>query len=100
VLVVNSGVECVVDGPFAVRAGYTLSQSATPSEGAAYFTPPPGLLHAVHLGAGVHLAHWDLDLGGSYAFGSADGQPADPRTNPGRFRFTSILGSASATYRL
>ena len=99
VLSLSSGVEVVVHGPFAVRAGYTLSQSATPSETAAYFTPPPGLLQAVHAGAGAHLAHWDVDVGGAYGFGSANATPSDPRTNPGKFRFTTLIGSVSVTYR-
>ncbi|MEO7092185.1 MAG: outer membrane protein transport protein [Polyangiales bacterium] len=100
VLAVNAGVEVAIDGPYAVRAGYTISQSATPSESAAYFTPPPGILQAIHLGAGARYEHWDIDLGGAYAFGSSTATPADARTNAGKFRFTTIMGSVSLTYRM
>ena len=99
VLSANCGAELMLDERFAIRAGYTVSQSATPADNAAYFTPPPGLLQAVHLGAGVHLPSWDLDVGGHYAFGSAHGESPDPRTNPGQYRFVSALASVSMTHR-
>jgi long-subunit fatty acid transport protein len=89
----------VVPEVMALRAGYSLAQSATPESRANPVMPPPGLVHAVHLGFGTTLAEAvDLDLGGYYVFG---GQHASPVEYPaGDYRMDGILGALSATYRL
>lgn len=84
-----------------VRAGYSLARSATPDATAQPVMPPPGLHHAVHVGAGWSTPQLDLDLGGYYLFG---GKHAEPDALPagsrdGDYRFNAILGSLSLTYR-
>jgi long-subunit fatty acid transport protein len=87
---------------FAVRAGYSLTQSATPESNAGPFTPPPGVIQGVHFGLGARLAAVDLDLGGYYAFASKhlDADPSRPTVMPGDYRMGSLLAALSATYRM
>jgi long-subunit fatty acid transport protein len=87
---------------FAVRGGYSLSQSATPESTASPFAPPPGVIQAVHLGVGVRLASTDLDLGGFYMFGSKHlaADPTRPAVVPGDYKMGTMLAALSATYRM
>jgi long-subunit fatty acid transport protein len=86
----------------ALRAGYSLSQSATPEHTANIFLNPPGLLHAVHAGAGVTFANVDLDLGGYYAVGSRhiSADPTAPTVAPGDYGSNTLMLSLSGTYRM
>jgi long-chain fatty acid transport protein len=96
---VYAGGEYRVDpqGP-AVRLGYSVSQSATPSNYAQPILPPPGLQHAVHVGAGMTFAQLDLNLGGYYLFSSGKGNA--PTAMPGDYSLNAILIALGGTYRM
>jgi len=89
-----------------LRAGYMASTSATPGDRPGAFFPPPGLLHSIHAGAGVELESLAIDLGGYYALGGADvtsvAAVAPPAAPPpvGRYEFSTLAISLSATYRM
>jgi long-subunit fatty acid transport protein len=102
VLAFGAGAEYWASTRLAVRGGYSLSQSATPDRAASIFSPPPGLLHGLHAGAGMKLTGVDLDLGGFYTFGSRHlaADPGAPAVAPGDYDMTSLMFSLSGTYRL
>lgn len=84
------------EGP-AARLGYSMAQSATPTDYASPVLPPPGLQHAVHAGAGMSVANVDIDLGGYYLFGSKKSQPSGGA--PGDYGMNAVLVALSGTYR-
>jgi long-chain fatty acid transport protein len=84
----------------ALRLGYSLTQSAVPGETAGFIGPPPGWFHGVHLGAGLALAHTDIDAGLYYMFGTEEVDTATPdNAGAGDYSLSSIVASASVTYR-
>ena len=87
---------------FAVRAGYSITQSATPESTASPFTPPPGVLQSVHAGVGMRLEAVDLDLGGFYMFASTHiaADPNHPTVMPGDYKLSTLLAALSATYHM
>ncbi len=107
ILTGNLGVEFWAHPMFAVRTGYSISQSATPESLPNPFTPSPGLLHAVTGGLGLRLEHVDVDAAGAVSFGSntsnnvrtdlPDGQTVPA---PGEYSVFSWYASLSATYHL
>src|SRR5450432_2667370 len=68
----GGGLEYFVSDMIPVRAGYVLTQSATPKDHAGFFFVPPGFTHSIHAGFGVKLTNLDFDVGGYYAFGVSD----------------------------
>jgi hypothetical protein len=82
-----------------VRAGYVLSQSATPKDHAGLFFVPPGWISSLHAGFGVRLTNLDLDLGGYYAWGSADVSNS-VNGPPGNYGMKTYVGSLSANYHM
>jgi long-subunit fatty acid transport protein len=87
---------------FALRGGYSITQSATPESTAGPFTPPPGMLQSVHAGVGLRLAAVDLDLGGFYSFASHHiaADPNHPAVVPGDYKASIMLAALSATYHM
>jgi long-chain fatty acid transport protein len=83
----------------ALRAGYTLAQSATSEEYPAAFLPPPTAMHAFHAGAGITVSSLDLDLGGYWARASTS-VAAPTGALPGEYALGVAVVSASVTYRL
>jgi long-subunit fatty acid transport protein len=96
---VGAGLEYFASPMIPVRAGYVLTQSATPKDRAGLFFVPPGLIHSLHAGFGVKLPTLDLDLGGYYAFGGADVTDS-PNGPPGHYGIKTYVASLSATYHL
>jgi long-subunit fatty acid transport protein len=98
----NVGAEYLITPHVPVRLGYEFTQSATPKERPLLFATPPGVLHGIHAGAGVRLENWDFDIGGIYAFGSADvsaDETEDPIRSPaGRYEIVTRAIAISATY--
>jgi long-chain fatty acid transport protein len=104
VLAFGLGAEYWIVPEFAVRGGYSLSQSATPDHTATPFTASPGMIHTGHLGAGLKLSSLELDLGGLYSLASkeVEGDPSAPPPGgpvPGSYDMDVLLVSLSATYR-
>jgi len=96
---VGAGVEYFASPKIPVRAGYVLTQSATPKDHAGLFFVPPGLIHSLHAGLGVKLQNLDLDLGGYYAFGGSDVSDSS-NGPPGHYGMKTYVGSLSASYHL
>ncbi|HEY2407636.1 MAG TPA: outer membrane protein transport protein [Polyangiaceae bacterium] len=96
---VGGGLEYVVSDMIPVRAGYVLTQSATPKDHAGFFFVPPGLIHSIHAGVGVKLSKLELDLGGYYAFGGSDVDNT-PNGYPGHYGMKTYVGSLSVNYRM
>lgn len=97
------GVEYNFPGDWALRLGYSLSQSASSEKRASYYFPPPTLLNTIHGGGGVRLWQIDLDLGVFYSFGGKDVKPlqdSPQASNPGRYETTFLMGALSATWRM
>ena len=100
--------EYMLAGGTPVRTGNSVSNSATTVEGAQFFTPPAGLLHAVYLGSGVKAGSWDLDFAVSVNGGRAEIDP-DPTLCqpgdqvkvgcPGKYSVTTAWLSFTATRR-
>lgn len=84
---------------FRARLGYSLMQSATPENRAMPILPPPGLQHAIHAGAGYSTRNFDVDLGGYYLFGSANGAPGAP-FQAGDYSMNAMLFGLGGTYRI
>lgn len=84
------------------RLGYCMTQSATSEDYPQPFMPPPGLLHSVHLGAGMQFSQLELDVGGFYVRSKAtDLEPAaDAVAEPGDYAMDGYIAALSATYRL
>ena len=86
---------------WALRAGYAISQSATPDSTAGYFTVPPGVINSFHAGLGFLYDYWEFDLGGLYAFAGKDNlQPQDSQSAAGRYHLDTIIFALSATFHL
>jgi long-subunit fatty acid transport protein len=102
VIAFGLGVEYAVVPVVAIRAGYSLSTSATNETAPSPFTPPPGLLHGIHAGAGLKLPLLDLDLGGDYTFGSKTiaANPSYPIVVPGEYSMGTLLLAVSGTYHM
>ena len=103
VWIVNAGAEYRVVPSFAVRAGYTVGNTATTEARANYYMPPPAILQALHAGVGVTLGSLDLDAGAFYAFGGKDAEPkqdSPAASNPGRYETEFMSLALAATYRL
>jgi long-subunit fatty acid transport protein len=96
------GVEYAIVPLVAARVGYSLSQSATPESTANPFAPPPGAIHAIHLGFGLKLPLIDLDAGGFYGFANKtiDPSPSNMMVIPGEYKLTTLLFAVSATYHM
>jgi long-chain fatty acid transport protein len=95
------GVEYAIVPLVAARAGYSLSQSATPESTANPFAPPPGGIHGVHLGLGLRLPLLDLDAGGMYGIVNKTIDPSPSMTVlPGEYKMTTLIFSVSATYHM
>ncbi len=88
VLAVHLGVEYALLPLLDLRAGYSLSNSATPKTNAQPFLTPPGLLHGIHLGTGLHLVYFDINFGGYWSFG---GEEVEDNAE------TGVLGGEYAT---
>jgi long-subunit fatty acid transport protein len=97
------GAEYLVVPRVPVRIGYLITQSSVPKAYASPFLPPPGLLHAIHAGAGLRFTDCDVDLGGYYAFGSRTVSAAEADlaagTIPGEYSIKNLVIAASFTYR-
>jgi long-chain fatty acid transport protein len=90
------GAEYRVSPLVAVRAGYFVSGSATPEDHVNPFTPPPGIIHSVHAGAGLSLSPWDLNAGLAYAINGQDVQAAG--VVPGHYEANAMFLGISASY--
>jgi long-chain fatty acid transport protein len=99
--VAGLGAEYNVSDEVPLRLGYSLTKSATPTDGAGLFFLPPGLVHALHAGAGVRLTSLDIDLGGYYALGAEDVSPNPERPDviPGRYELDIYAVALSVTFR-
>src|SRR6185369_15435153 len=95
----GAGLEYFASPMIPVRAGYVLTQSATPKDHAGLFFVPPGLIHSIHAGLGVRLPNLDLDLGGYYAFGDSDVSNSS-NGPPGNYGMKTYVGSLSANYHM
>jgi long-subunit fatty acid transport protein len=95
-LVFQAAAEYRVHARVPVRIGYEIERSQTSPQSAYYFFLPPGVVQAVHAGAGFLLPHWSIDLGGYYEFG---GQQADGTKlgNPGYYGIHGAAAVLSAT---
>lgn len=102
VLSASFGAEYRVNDWIALRAGYAISQSATPDSTASYFTVPPGVINSFHAGAGFSYSNWDVDLGGLYAFVGKDNvQPSQAaQTWSGRYHLDTLILALSASFHL
>ncbi len=98
VLSVSFGAEYRLNPLLALRAGYSISQSATPASTANFFTVPPGVINSFHAGAGISLTGWDFDLGALYEFNGGDN--LQPQGAPaGSYRLRTVIFAASITFR-
>jgi long-chain fatty acid transport protein len=96
---VGAGIEYFASPMIPVRAGYVLTQSATPKDHAGLFFLPPGFIHSVHAGFGVKLPNLDLDLGGYYGFGGSDVSNS-VNGPPGHYATKTYVASLSASYHM
>jgi long-subunit fatty acid transport protein len=98
---IGTGVEYKIASMVAARVGYSLSQSATPDSTANAFTPPPGVIHGFHFGAGLQVSAVDIDIGGAYA-ASSRRVPGNTENMvlPGEYQMKTLVFALSATYRL
>ena len=101
-LSIGLGVEYKVAPMVPLRAGYSLSQSATPESTANPFTPPPGAIHGIHLGVGLKLPLIDLDAGAMYGFANKtiDPSPSNMMVLAGDYKLQTLIFSLSATYHM
>lgn len=93
------GGEYVVAAMVPLRAGYMATLSATADDRPGPFFPPPGILHSIHAGAGVHLPNVDLDLGGYYSWASETVRAPAVAVAPGEYAMDVMVLCLSATYR-
>jgi long-chain fatty acid transport protein len=102
VLSASLGAEYRLSDGIALRAGYAISQSATPDSTASYFTVPPGVINSFHAGVGFSYSNWDFDLGGLYAFVGKDNvQPSQAaQTWSGRYHLDTLIFALSASFHL
>lgn len=81
----------------ALRAGYSLSKSATPESTASPLAPPPGWINGGHAGVGIKLDRTRIDVGGAYlTVGKKLG--GSPIVVPGEYQLNGLIASASVTY--
>ena len=90
------GAEYRVHPMVPVRAGYEIERSQVSPESAYYFFPPPRVIQAVHLGAGLILPHLNIDLGAYYEFGGEE-DDVTKQGNPGYYGLKGIAAVLSAT---
>jgi long-subunit fatty acid transport protein len=93
------GVEVRPISLLALRLGYSETTSATPLDRPQLLMPAPAPLRTFHVGAGVRLEHWDIDLGAMYTLCSADTGDVIPPSVPGTYVFNSLFLASSVTYR-
>jgi long-chain fatty acid transport protein len=95
------GAEVMLISIVAIRAGYSFTQSATPDTTAGPFTTPPGDIHGVHFGVGVHLKLIEAGIGGMYAFSSKT-VAANPAGSvlPGDYGMETALIGLSGTLHM
>ena len=99
---VGLGLEYFVTEQFAARGGYSLTTSATPENRPAPFFLPAGILNTFHLGGGIRLEKFDIDVGGYYLFGSSEFEgPFVPPSGPvpGTYTVDALTVAAGVTYR-
>jgi long-chain fatty acid transport protein len=91
----------------ALRAGFTLGNSASNLKYVSAFAPTPGLLYSVTAGVGFRSTHWDAGLAGSYQRGSADVKASDIATGPngpvapaGHYEGNLFVVALTAGYRM
>ena len=96
------GAEVMLISILAIRAGYSYTQSATPESTAGPFWTPPGDIHGVHFGLGVHLKLVEVGVGGMYALSNKTlaANPAAPTVIPGEYELETLLLGLSGTLHL
>jgi len=91
------GAEYRVHPMVPLRVGYEIERSQVSSQSAYYFFPPPGVIQAVHVGAGLILPpHLNFDLGAYYEFGGQE-DDVTKQGNPGYYGLKGIAVVLSAT---
>lgn len=98
--VLQLGAEYMVGDDLALRAGYTVLNSATREAYAIAFGAPPGISHLITGGIGIKpLDTLDIDVAGSYVVlvGRVDTKTAD-NAGPGLYASHGGMISLSATY--
>jgi long-subunit fatty acid transport protein len=86
-------------GRWAVRGGWGIARSRTAPDLASYFFAPPGLLQSFHVGGGLRLERWSVDLGGYYE-AAARNVDVDRIANPGRYAIHGFAGALSVTLHM
>jgi long-subunit fatty acid transport protein len=96
------GAEVMLISILAIRAGYSFTQSATPVTTAGPFWTPPGDIHALHFGLGVHLKLIEAGVGAMYAVSNKTlaADPAAPTVVPGDYKMETVLLGLSATLHM
>ena len=102
------GAEYWVIPLLALRAGFTLGNSASNARYASAFAPPPGLMYSFTAGLGLKWTHWEAGLAGSVVRGSshvkagdiASGPDGSPVATPGTYEGTIVLVALSAGFRI
>jgi len=96
------GAELMLISILAIRAGYSYTQSATPERTAGPFTTPPGDIHGLHFGLGVHLKLIEVGVGGMYAVSNKTlaADPAAPTVVPGDYEMETLLLGLSGTLHM
>jgi long-subunit fatty acid transport protein len=77
------GAEYWVIPVLAVRAGFTLGNSATNARYVSPLAPTPGLLYSFTAGLGARWKHWEAGLAGSFLRGSKDVSASEIAAGPG-----------------
>jgi long-chain fatty acid transport protein len=96
------GAEVMLISILAIRAGYSYTESATPESTAGPFTTPPGVIHGVHFGLGVHLKLIEAGVGAMYAASNKTlaADPAAPTVVPGEYKMETFLLGLSGTLHM
>lgn len=91
----------------ALRAGFTLGNSASSRRYVNAFTPSPGVLYSVTAGLGLKWTHWEAGLAGSYQHGAADVKASEiaadmngPVAPAGRYEGDLVVIALSVGYRM
>jgi long-subunit fatty acid transport protein len=93
------GAEYALRRSVALRAGYSIGNSATPAHAATVFAPAPGIMQGISAGAGVLLGDFTIDLAAAmFLLGSDVDETEDPAL-AGRYDATASLLSVAASYR-
>jgi long-chain fatty acid transport protein len=99
-VIFGAGGEYLLDGTYAFRAGYGVQRSQISPKRPNYTATPPTLIHSIHAGAGLKLAHWDVDLGGFFDFASKTVDTPQPGSgNPGEYKTSGLALALSGTFR-